>query len=107
MRLAAQESRAITETTGQFVKDQRATLYLFGSRTNDQSKGGDIDLALITDEPQLATEIKARKHHLLAQIKDRIGDQKIDLIIQSRETAAQDPFLKIALSTAVTLKEWD
>ena len=43
MRLSHQQIQSITDTIRQLV-DAQATVYLFGSRLNQQAKGGDVDL---------------------------------------------------------------
>ncbi|MDP2855795.1 MAG: nucleotidyltransferase domain-containing protein, partial [bacterium] len=53
-------------------------IYLFGSRTNDEKKGGDIDLFIETDDNQLTT--LENKIVFLARLKLVLGDQKIDLV---------------------------
>ena len=52
--------------------------YLFGSRTRDDLRGGDIDLLIETgsNEPvEYAKELAFRSH-----LKFRIGEQKIDVL---------------------------
>lgn len=66
-------------------------LYLFGSRTNLNKSGGDIDLLLIVPQSDF-DHVQSIKHYLLAQIKKYIEDQKIDLTIRCREKLGDDPF---------------
>lgn len=58
-------------------------LYLFGSRTDDKKRGGDIDLYLETDNK---TDLFKRKIHFLSKVKRDLGDQKIDLIFNEDES---------------------
>ena len=52
-------------------------LYLFGSRTDDSKKGGDIDLYLkVVDHSALFD----KKIKFLARVKRELGDQKIDIV---------------------------
>lgn len=52
-------------------------LYLFGSRVDDNSRGGDIDLYLkVTDH----TNLFSKKIRFLAKIKRELGEQKIDVV---------------------------
>lgn len=53
-------------------------IYLFGSRINDEKRGGDIDLLIETDDFQLTTLDNKIKY--LSRLKLAIGDQKIDLV---------------------------
>lgn len=80
MRLTADQIEAIKQETEIFF-GIGAQVWLFGSRVDDTKKGGDIDLFLrptVNDVSQLA---KAR-FAFLARLKQRIGDQKIDLVLQ-------------------------
>lgn len=80
MRLTADQIEAIKQETEIFF-GIGAQLWLFGSRVDDTKKGGDIDLFLrptVNDVSQLA---KAR-FAFLARLKQRIGGQKIDLVLQ-------------------------
>ena len=58
-------------------------IYLFGSRVDDSLKGGDIDLYIETDT---LTDMIERKLNFLVLLKQKIGDQKIDLIISKDKT---------------------
>ena len=51
-------------------------IYLFGSRLDDNKKGGDIDLYLEINEPP--TLVKKLK--FLAKLKRLLGEQKIDTV---------------------------
>ncbi|TAN64848.1 MAG: nucleotidyltransferase domain-containing protein [Methylobacter sp.] len=50
MRLTKQQARTITQTVSRLAGTGTA-VYLFGSRLNDQAKGGDIDLFIESDIP--------------------------------------------------------
>ncbi|MDQ6968120.1 MAG: nucleotidyltransferase domain-containing protein [Mariprofundaceae bacterium] len=52
---------------------------LFGSRVDDQKKGGDIDLFIQTTEP--ISDLFACKIQFLLALKNKIGEQKIDLVL--------------------------
>ena len=53
-----------------------STVFLFGSRADDNSRGGDIDLMILTDEP--ADKRVFRKIRL--NFIKKFGWQKIDLV---------------------------
>lgn len=55
-------------------------LWLFGSRVNQDKKGGDIDLYIETTYIDLAT-VAEKKIGFLVDLKEKIGDQKIDIVI--------------------------
>ena len=61
-----------------FIKNywqDKATVFLFGSRTNDAALGGDIDIALITELPIHHSEIYQMKELFY----HTFGKQKIDI----------------------------
>jgi predicted nucleotidyltransferase len=55
---------------------------LFGSRVDDQSCGGDIDLYV--ESQRTPAELLARELHLYSRLQAELGDQKIDLVVRSR-----------------------
>ena len=80
MRLSPAQIEAIKQEAEHFFGAQ-AEVWLFGSRMDDTAKGGDVDLfvsAASSDADQLA----AARFAFLARLKRRIGDRKIDLVLQ-------------------------
>lgn len=76
MRLQEYEILSIKEVFSQVFKS--GEIFLFGSRINDALKGGDIDLFL---NPIDKTNLRAKKIEFLVDLKSKIGDQKIDVIL--------------------------
>ncbi len=77
MRLTPFERQTIGETARRHFGENCAA-YLFGSRTQDDLPGGDIDLLIETgsNEPvEYAKKLAFRSH-----LKSRIGDQIIDVL---------------------------
>jgi predicted nucleotidyltransferase len=93
MRLTASEQAAIREETGRCAPG--ATAYLFGSRTDDRRRGGDIDLLVFPCRMSLENRLRFR-----IALADRLGDQKIDLIVSADES---DPLVRIARESGVRL----
>jgi predicted nucleotidyltransferase len=93
IRLTSDEISAIKSSVYKF--DPSARIYLFGSRTQLDKKGGDIDLLIMSDilkqENRLDIKFELFKH---------LEEQKIDIIIAKDDT---EPFVKIALSKGVLL----
>ena len=58
--------------------DRSARLYLFGSRANDDAKGGDIDL-LIHSSTMTQNDVRQMRWQLLEQL----GEQKIDITLSA------------------------
>jgi predicted nucleotidyltransferase len=106
MRLTQNEITGIITAIDQFLlaPEGKVEVRLYGSRVNDQLKGGDIDLLLLCEKKELAEFLESKKHYLLAAIKASLGEQKIDLKIASIEESKKDPFLKIILPGSVILK---
>ena len=53
---------------------------LFGSRTDDTRRGGDIDLLVETATAHTVTEMVRQQIQLLAELYWRLGERKIDLL---------------------------
>ena len=53
-------------------------LYLFGSRLDDNKRGGDIDLYIIPDNE---TDLYKKKIAFLVELEKKIGEQKIDVVL--------------------------
>jgi predicted nucleotidyltransferase len=82
MRVTSKYVKAIKDAAT-VVFGESAEIRLFGSRTDDHKKGGDIDLLI-----QLKREISRKEQYqlkimFLVQLKKIIGDQKIDVIIDN------------------------
>jgi predicted nucleotidyltransferase len=93
MRLTKQERSAIVEAVHRFDPD--AEIYLFGSRTDDTKRGGDIDLLIMSNTLRSDQRIDIR-----VELQKKLGEQKIDIVI------AQDlskPFTQVARAQAVRL----
>jgi len=76
MRLKKSEIEAIQNT---FLKTFiHGEIYLFGSRVDDSQKGGDIDLYI---KPESLSQLSRTKVDFLVKLKQLIGRQKIDLVI--------------------------
>lgn len=73
-----------------------AKLYLFGSRTDDSKKGGDIDLLVVS------SDLTKRDLRLLRiDFFKEFGEQKIDIVLDNGDFT--NPFHKLILTKAVLL----
>ncbi len=106
MRLTQEEQKKIIAAINSFVQERSAELRLYGSRADDQQKGGDIDLLLLLQDKNDASILLSEKHKILAAIKEKIGDQKIDLKITDRKATQQDSFLRLILPKSILLHVW-
>jgi predicted nucleotidyltransferase len=97
VRLTEDEIKAITETAKEvFGKDVK--VWLFGSRTDLAKRGGDIDLYI---EFPFKGNILNKKLTFLVKLEDKIGEQRVDLII--RPPDAEDEIAKVAKGRGVRL----
>jgi predicted nucleotidyltransferase len=78
MRLNKKYQEVIKKAFIEIFKE--GEIYLFGSRTDDNKKGGDIDLYLVVKEKSLRKKLK-----FLAKIKAILGEQKIDVVFNIDE----------------------
>ena len=76
MRLTRHQVRAILDTARDIYGDG-VQVYLFGSRTDDKGRGGDIDLVVRSrGEPKgMLAKVK-----MLSRLKYLLGERKIDII---------------------------
>ena len=95
MRLTANEIAAIREEIARL--DPKAEAYLYGSRTDDAARGGDIDLLLVSDKLAFRDLLTLR-----AGILDRIGWQQLDLSLRRRDQL-DEPLAAAARETGVKL----
>jgi len=95
LRLSSEEVDAIREEVRRL--DQGAEIYLFGSRADDDARGGDIDLLVVSDKSGFRELI-----HLRRAILDRIGWQQLDLIIR-RTDELDEPFIARAVQVGIKL----
>lgn len=80
---------------------QETTVSLFGSRTDDRKKGGDIDLLIKNnDETTLTLETKI---HFLAELKTKIGDRKIDVVFDNTNTRQKKNFYRSVIRQKIEL----
>ena len=106
MRLSSKQIAGIVLSLSPFINNQPAELCLYGSRVNDNLKGGDIDLLLLVEKSDLVTDLNVKKHYILSAIKKTIGDQRIDLLIIDKNKALDDNFIKMILPNSISLKTW-
>jgi predicted nucleotidyltransferase len=82
MRVNSKDVKAIKDVASA-VFGETATIRLFGSRTDDHKKGGDIDLLIQCNRLISREEQYQLKIIFLVQLKKIIGDQKIDVLIDN------------------------
>ena len=98
MRLEEYEVEAIKNTYTEVFS--HGLIYLFGSRVDDSKKGGDIDLFLIPNKHLSASEAYHKKSQFRLQLKEKIGEQNIDIIVSKNQKRSIE---KEALRTGILL----
>jgi len=95
MRITEYEKNAIVDAVKE--TDPDAKVWLFGSRTDDAKKGGDIDIAIFSEKisHDIMDEINVRRF-----ICDRIGEQKIDIVTSSN---GKEAFFRLAVTEGIAL----
>jgi predicted nucleotidyltransferase len=81
MRLSSKYQEVIKKYFKEFFKD--GEIYLFGSRVDDNKKGGDIDLYLVLKEHSNLFEKKIK---FLSRVKRELGEQKIDIVFNKDDS---------------------
>ncbi|MEO6187374.1 MAG: nucleotidyltransferase domain-containing protein [Ginsengibacter sp.] len=85
MRLTETEISTIKKNILRF--DPEAKIYLFGSRVNEEAKGGDIDILVISEKIGFIEKVKIK-----TGIFKEIEEQKLDLVVKKDFT---DVFVKM------------
>lgn len=94
MRISQEEIEVLRKTLAEL--DTEAKLYLFGSRVNDEKKGGDIDLLIVSKK---ITKMDLRK--IKREFFNKFGEQKIDIVLDNGEF--NNPFAEKIIKEAVQL----
>lgn len=96
MRISEHEKEIIVEAATE--ADPFAKVWLFGSRTDDSKRGGDIDIAILSEmiKNDVMKEIQVRRY-----ICDRIGEQKIDIVASAE---GKEVFFRLAVEEGIELK---
>ncbi len=106
MRLSTEEIEHIIHVFDAHLVLTGSELRLFGSRANDKAKGGDIDLLLVFTNKLLYEQALDKKLTILVNLKQKLGDQKIDLVFTPQDLIPTDPFLDMIYDTSLILHIW-
>ena len=103
MRLTSEQVTLIKTALDQvFPEWMQGELFLYGSRVDDQLKGGDIDLVLVIPDQALLNIQVPTSSQITVRLKQFIGDRKIDFTVLS-QSATSAPFWQQALIKTVKL----
>lgn len=99
MRLSDQQRRLIRDAVHE-IFGVDASLRLFGSRVDDNGRGGDIDLHIEADGD--AYGLLDRELALSARLQRLMGERRIDIVVHPRGTPLR-PIDRHAMKTGVSL----
>ena len=99
MRLSEHDRLAICQVTRE-VAGIGARVYLFGSRTRDDLRGGDIDL--LVELPEAGSDKLAVSLRTGARLQRLIGERKIDVLVVDPATA-ETPLIWAARREGIAL----
>ncbi len=76
--------RAVLVKYAKLIFGNNSHVFLFGSRIDDNKKGGDIDVLIKTEQKnEIINNLFEKKIEYLISVKKIIGDRKIDLLLDS------------------------
>lgn len=101
MRLTDHQIESIRATVAD-VFGVDAEVWLFGSRVDAQQRGGDIDLLIKTNYVD-AMQIARAEINLLSRLQAKLGDQKIDLLVEYPTRETYPPIFRVAKQTGIML----
>lgn len=101
MRLTPDEIAAIKETSARHF-GAAAGVWLFGSRLDEGTRGGDIDLLVDTNLSDADAAIRAEVA-FLTDLKQRIGERKIDLLVDFPSRSIRPPVYHAAREQGMRL----
>lgn len=99
MRINPETLRIIKELAIKYFGED-SEVRIFGSRIDDTKKGGDIDIYI---ETSITEGLLDRKAGFLTDLKIKIGDQKIDLIVKKRGEEGESPIYRYAVKEGVKI----
>ena len=99
MRLSKNQIEVIRRSVRE-IFGVEADVKLFGSRANDDARGGDIDL--LVEMPTIVVEPERKTLQLVARLQLRLGDQPIDVLVVDPSTPRQ-PIYEQAIRTGIKL----
>ena len=101
MRLTLDQQSVIRSAVVESFGDA-AKIWLFGSRVDDNKRGGDIDLLIETKLTDVTTIVRAELA-FLTKLKMKLGEQKIDVLVDYPTRHYTPPIFSIAKQTGIRL----
>ncbi|MBF0363102.1 MAG: nucleotidyltransferase domain-containing protein [Oligoflexia bacterium] len=96
MRLSNKEQQSIVSCIT--LLDPHSKVYLYGSRVDDNKRGGDIDILIVSETLNFQDKLK-----ILVCIEKKIGEQKIDILISKAADVSNNTFIQTFFNEAILL----
>jgi len=93
MRISEREKQVLIKAVQKF--DCSAPIWLFGSRTDNSKRGGDIDIAVLSDKIHIKEKMQVKR-----AIYNELGEQKIDLVISAD---GKEPFFRLVAEKGIRI----
>ena len=101
MRLTESQRRVIHDAAKE-VFGSEAIVRLFGSRTDDRARDGDIDLLITTSMTDVNAIVRA-EIAFQARVQQELGDQKLDFLIDFPGRKERPRIYRVAEETGIPL----
>ena len=98
MRLSKFEQNVIKKTA-EDIFGKNTAVYIFGSRTDEKCRGGDIDIYIKCSNDTYTLQDKIR---YVVELEKVLGMQKIDVIINDQSRKVK-PIFRVAEETGIRL----
>ena len=102
MRLDDKTIKTIKEL-GLCYFGNNAKIYIFGSRTDDSKKGGDIDIYVETDLNVNSSELFDIESKYWVSMQKELGEMKIDIVINDINFNKKSYIYEVAKKTGIAL----
>jgi predicted nucleotidyltransferase len=102
MRLSEHERGSI-EAASRAVFPSGTRVLLFGSRTDDSRRGGDIDLLVALPKAMSPEDWQTYRARFMVDLYRRMEEQKIDVIMDAPDLASPSPVIGFAYRDGIEL----
>lgn len=99
MRITSEQALQIKQVVHR-IFGERASVWLFGSRVNDNAQGGDVDLFVKTQSPLKSPAVLAAK--TAVEVMKLQNGRKVDVVVQAPNSTPQ-PIFEVAVKTGILL----
>ena len=99
MRLSQEQTQVITQAVTR-IAGKSARVLVFGSRLDDNARGGDVDLLVETEE-----KIPRLDHARMKMELEQLLGLPVDVLVHARGTEAS-PFVELARLKGRVLGDW-